>query len=448
MRHERVTVIGAGLAGSEAAWQILKRGVAVDLFEMRPDVMTGAHKSGDFAELVCSNSLGSVAPHTASQLLKEELETLDSLVLSVARDTAVPAGSSLAVDRALFSRQITERLSSQANLRLLRTEVVAIPPSTVTIVASGPLTSAALASELSRIVGARFLYFYDAISPIVAADSLNLSRMFFANRYQQGTSDDFLNIPLTRQEYERFVDLLLSGEVVLQHDFEAEQYFECCLPIETLAARGKNTLAFGPMKPVGLIDPKTGERPYAAIQLRAENTHRSSYNLVGFQTKLRYDEQRRILRTLPGLEQAEFLRLGSMHRNTFLDSPKLLEPSLQLKNQPNLLVAGQLTGTEGYLESVATGLIAGINASRMIRGLKPVNLPVQSMVGSLISYITDQSRNCFQPINSNFGLLPLTPDERGLGKSARRQMLCSKAILHLREWASHCACLENAPTPA
>jgi len=401
----KITVIGAGLAGSEAAWQIASRGIPVDLWEMRPQRMTEAHTGPKFAELVCSNSFGSDSPHAASRILKDELARLGAFVLSTARTYRVAAGASLAVDRELFSQAITEALESSPLVTIRREELSRIPEGIV-VIATGPLTSPALSEELARVVGSSSLYFYDAISPIVSSESLDMSRLFLANRYDKGDTADFLNLPLTREQYDMLVADLLSGDVVLPHDFEKEKYFEGCMPIEALAARGPKTLAFGPLKPVGLVDPKTGKRAYAVIQLRAENNYRTAYNLVGFQTKLKYKEQERIFRKLPGLEQAEFLRLGSMHRNTYLDSPRVLSPTLQLKNEPRVLVAGQLTGTEGYLESSATGLWAGLNAARLSAGLEPLVAPATTMLGALLATISDPTRKNFQPTNSNMGILP------------------------------------------
>ena len=406
MTKPRISVIGAGLAGSEAAWQIARRGVAVDLYEMRPVKPTPAHQTDGFAELVCSNSFGSDGAHSAPKMLKDELEVLGAFVLSAARHNSVPAGNSLAVDRVAFSQQITRALAEHPLITIHREEVAQIPESGTAIIATGPLTSDALARDLAERVGQGSLYFYDAISPIVSAESLDLSIIFRANRYGKGESQDFLNIPLSKEQYETLISDLLSGDVVLPHDFEKEKYFEGCMPVEAIAARGPRTLAFGPLRPVGLEDPRTGKRAYAVIQLRAENRYGTAYNLVGFQTKLKYGEQLRIFRKLPGLENAEFLRLGCMHRNTYLDSPRVLAPSLQLKADPRLFLAGQLTGTEGYLESSATGWLAGTNAARLVLGEEPLVLPPETMLGALTHAITDTQKKNFQPINSNLGILP------------------------------------------
>ena len=441
---QRVIVIGAGLAGSEAAFQLAQSGVAVDLYEMRPVRMTEAHITPKFAELVCSNSFGSDSPNSASRILKEELARLDAFILGVAREFSVPAGASLAVDREKFSAQITERLEKLSLVTIHREELPAVPRDGIVIIATGPLTSPALSKDIAALVGETSLYFYDAISPIVSTDSLDFDKMFFANRWDKGETPDFLNIPLTRAQYDILIDDLLTGDVVLPHEFEEEKYFEGCMPIEAIAARGRQTLAFGPMKPVGLNDPKTGKRAHAVIQLRAENRFKTSYNLVGFQTKLKYKEQERVFRKLPGLENAEFLRLGSMHRNTYIHSPRLLQPTLQLKNFPNIFIAGQLTGTEGYLESTATGLLAGRNAARLAKGLPTFTLPTDTMLGALLGSITDPSKEAFQPTNVNMGLLPPLepppPTASGkrvkLDKQTRNSMHATRASGKLGEFLS------------
>lgn len=433
-QNKKVVVIGAGIAGSEASWQIAQQGIEVELYEMRPARPTAAHKTENFGELVCSNSFGSDSPGSASRILKDEVQSMGSLILDLARFCAVPAGASLAVDRTQFSQMITERLSSHPLIKIHREEISEIPGDGIVVIATGPLTSDALSFSLGRLLGDQSLYFYDAISPIVAADSLDLSQMFFANRYNKGETADFLNIPLNKDQYERFIQDLLAGEVVLPHDFEKEKYFEGCMPIEVIASRGPKTLAFGPMKPVGLPDPKTGKQPYAVIQLRAENRFRTAYNLVGFQTKLRYKEQERIFRTLPGLQEAEFLRLGSMHRNTFIDSPKHLLPTLQLRQNPRIFLAGQITGTEGYLESSAGGLFAGINAARLLNGLEPLVLPQTTMLGALLFSITDGSRSSFQPLNVNMGLLPPDGVSGKKDKKEKYQRYALRSEKDLRSW--------------
>lgn len=432
-QNKKVLVIGAGIAGSEASWQLAQQGIDVELYEMRPVRPTAAHKTDCFSELVCSNSFGSDNPGSASRILKDETESMGSITIEVARLCSVPAGASLAVDRNLFAKTMTERLSNHPRIKIKRQELSEIPHDEVVIIATGPLTSDALSASLGSLLGTKSLYFYDAISPIVATDSLDLSQMYFANRYNKGETADFLNIPLTKDQYEQFIKDILEGEVVLPHDFEEEKYFEGCMPIEAIASRGWKTLAFGPMKPVGLVNPKTGREPFAAIQLRSENRFQTAYNLVGFQTKLKYKEQERIFRTLPGLEKAEFLRLGSMHRNTFIDSPKHLMPTLQLRQYPKIFIAGQLTGTEGYLESSAGGLIAGMNAARLVQGQDLLVLPITTMLGALLSSITDCGRKNFQPSNVNMGLLP--PDNFAGKKDKKakyaRYALRSKQDLHV-----------------
>ncbi|NBY19685.1 methylenetetrahydrofolate--tRNA-(uracil(54)-C(5))-methyltransferase (FADH(2)-oxidizing) TrmFO, partial [bacterium] len=398
MRQNPIHVIGGGLAGSEATFQIAMRGIPVILHEMRPTQKTEAHTTSQLAELVCSNSFGSVSPNSASRILKDELKELGAFVLSVAESAAVPAGASLAVDRIKLSEIVTDRLENHPLVTIKREEVNELPADAITILATGPLTSPKLIKSLQPIFGDNSLYFYDAISPIVSTDSLNLDKIFCANRYDKGETKDFLNIPLTEEQYNTLVDDLLSGEVVLPHNFEEEKYFESCMPIEAIAARGRKTLAFGPMKPVGLTDPTTGKRPFAVIQLRTENRHKTSYNLVGFQTKLKYKEQERIFRKLPGLESADFLRLGSMHRNTYIDSPRLLDSSLSLRKNQKVFVAGQLTGTEGYLESTATGLLAGINAAQLYLDRPSYELPETTILGALLQTITDSNRTNFQPM--------------------------------------------------
>ncbi len=428
-----VVVIGAGLAGSEAALQIASRGVPVELWEMRPSRMTEAHTSGRSAELVCSNSFGSTSPHSSSSILKEELSVLGASILEVARQFAVPAGASLAVDRELFSQRVTDLLAAHPLISRETGEIREIPKDRISIIATGPLTSPDLAQHLTQKVGQDSLYFYDAISPIVSAESLDLEQMYFANRYDKGETKDFLNIPLTQEQYDTLVEDLLMGDVVLPHNFEEEKYFEACMPIEALASRGRQTLAFGPMKPVGLNNPRDGKRPYAVIQLRAENQYKTAYNLVGFQTKLKYKEQERIFRKLPGLGQAEFLRLGSMHRNTYLHSPRTLLPTLQLKCDPNILVAGQLTGTEGYLESTATGWLAAWNAVRLHQGLELSYPPAKTMLGALTRAITDPARVDFQPMNSNMGVLPPL-ETRQKDKKLRNAALSERSQSEVKSW--------------
>ncbi len=434
MRQNLIHVIGAGLAGSEATYQIAMRGIPVILHEMRPHKMTEAHTTSQFAELVCSNSFGSVSENSASRILKDELKQLGAFVLSVAESIAVPAGASLAVDRIKLSQIITETLEKHPLVTIQREEISQLPKDGITILATGPLTSKSLISSLQPIFGDNSLYFYDAISPIISTDSLDMEKLYYANRYDKGETKDFLNVPLTEDQYNTLVDDLLSGEVVLPHNFEEEKYFESCMPIEAIAARGRKTLAFGPMKPVGLNDPQTGKRPFAVVQLRTENRYKTSYNLVGFQTKLKYKEQERIFRKLPGLERAEFLRLGSMHRNTYIDSPRLLNPSLQLKTQPEVFVAGQLTGTEGYLESTATGLLAGVNASQLYLDRAEMILPDTTILGALLQTITDPNRTNFQPMNVNMGLFPPLENFSGKDKKLKNSLLSVRSNEILSSW--------------
>jgi len=425
-----VRIIGGGLAGAEAAWQLARRGVSVELFEMRPQRMTEAHRSADLGELVCSNSLRSCALTAAAGLLKEEMRCLESLVLRVAECSRVPAGSALAVDRDRFAAGLTESLAALPEVRILREEVGEIP-SGVTIVATGPLTSPALSERLVALLGSEHLYFYDAISPIVSAESIDMRVAFRASRYHKGDGD-YLNLPMTRDQYDRFVEALLAAERVPTHSFERFVPFEGCMPIEEMADRGKETLAFGPMRAVGLIDPRSGKRPHAVVQLRQENQDGTLYNLVGFQTKMTHPEQRRVFALIPGLERAEFMRFGSLHRNTFINSPVHLGPTLQWQGRSTLFFAGQMTGVEGYVESAATGLLAGINAARLLGGEDPAVPPATTALGALVRYITDPGRTNFQPMNVNFGLLPLLSlPVRG---RAKKEMMARRALADMDAW--------------
>lgn len=425
-----VRVIGGGLAGAEAAWQLSRRGVAVELFEMRPFIKTEAHATGDFGELVCSNSLRSNLLTAPAGLLKEEMRRLGSLVIRLAEANRVPAGSALAVDRDGFARALTATVEALPMIHVVRREVTEIP-SGVTILATGPLTSPALSAQLAAMLGEEHLYFYDAISPIVAAESVDMTVAYRASRYGQG-DDDYLNLPLTIDEYYRFVEALGSAARVPTHSFERFVPFEGCMPIEEMADRGVQTLAFGPMRAVGLVDPRTGKRPYAVVQLRQENRERTLYNLVGFQTKMTYPEQRRVFALIPGLEHAEFVRLGSLHRNTFINAPAHLEPTLQWRRRATLLFAGQMTGVEGYIESAATGLLAGINAARLLAGKAPVVPPPTTALGALLRYITDPERQKFQPMNVNFGLLP--PLATRLRGKAKKETMAQRALVDLDAW--------------
>ena len=403
---DRVAVIGAGLAGSEAAWQIARRGIRVVIREMRPVLMTPAHKTDKFAELVCSNSFGALMPDRALGLLKKELEMLGSLIMDCARKVAVPAGGALAVGREEFADEVTQRIAEHPLIEIVRAEVREIP-SGVTVIATGPLTSNALAQSIAELAGETHLYFFDAMAPIVAADSVDLPPAFRASRYGRG-EDDYINCPMTKEEYDSFVSALLGAETIPLRDFEQadKRFFEACLPVEEIARRGHEALAFGPLRPVGLADPRTGKRPYAVVQLRQDNLAATLYNLVGFQTNLRWTEQERVFRMIPGLARAEFVRFGQMHRNTFLNSQTLLRPTLQWKKRDGLFFAGQITGTEGYVGSTASGLVAGINAARWVRRESLLAFPLESMVGALMHYITTPTGQEFQPMKANFGLLP------------------------------------------
>jgi methylenetetrahydrofolate--tRNA-(uracil-5-)-methyltransferase len=435
-----VTVIGAGLAGSEATYYLAKHGIRVKLFEMRPRVFTPAHNTSLFGELVCSNSLKSSSLVNASGVLKEEMKKLGSIVMEAAEMNKVPAGQALAVDREKFSDYLTKKLRQNHLIEIIIDEVREIPPTNEgpVIIATGPLTSNHLTQRILQLTESENLYFYDAISPIIDAESIDLSKTFKGSRYGKGSDEegDYLNCSLNEQEYDKFADEIINAQKVEIRDFEKEIYFEGCLPIEILAQRGKDSLRFGPMKPVGLIDPRTKKRPYSVIQLRKENASSSMYSMVGFQTKLKYTEQRRVLRLIPGLENAEFLRYGSVHRNTFVNSPKVLLPSLQIKGNEKIMLAGQIVGVEGYVESAAMGLLAGINALRIVKGLKTVVPPHETAIGSLIRYITDPSTKEFQPMNINFGLFPKA--EIGKTKSDRRKLIAERAISKLCEFNQNC----------
>lgn len=430
--RDDIVIIGGGLAGSEAAWQAANRGARVTLYEMRPKEMTQAHKTSGLAELVCSNSLGSVDLLNAPGILKEEMRRLNSLIIRVADEVRVPAGSALAVDREQFSFKITQALEGHPNIRILHEEVTEIPTECLCIIATGPLTSDKLSQAIAQLTHSNHLYFYDAISPIVDADSINMDVAFRASRYDKG-GDDYLNCPMDEATYNNFYDALLAAEKVQPKEFEKTPYFEACLPIEVMAERGRQTMQFGPLKPVGLEDPKTGRRPYAVVQLRTENAHRSCYNMVGFQTKLTYGEQKRVFRMIPGLEEAEFLRYGSLHRNTFINAPQLLRDTLQFKSRGTLFFAGQLVGVEGYTDSAAMGGLAGINAARGLAGLPPVVPPPTTAHGCLLSYITTADPRHFQPMNTNFGLFPpLASPVRD--KERKRQLLSQRALEDHAAW--------------
>jgi methylenetetrahydrofolate--tRNA-(uracil-5-)-methyltransferase len=438
----KVKIIGAGLAGSEAAWQCARRGVAVELLEMRPVQTTPAHQTGDFAELVCSNSLKSESENTAPWLLKEEMRRSGSLLIEIARDCAVPAGHALAVDRAAFSTRVTEVISSEPLIHIQREEVTEIYEDEITIIATGPLTSDALSQEIARLSDSSHLYFYDSISPIVDADSIDMSKVYLAARYDKGTAD-YINCPMSKEEYDRFYDGLISAESVEAEEWEKVNYFEACLPIEEIARRGRDTLRFGPMKPVGLKDPRTGNHPYAVVQLRQENLRADSYNLVGFQNHLKFGEQARVLRLIPGLENARFLRYGQIHRNTYINSPALLNSTQQMRGHQNVLFAGQICGVEGYVESIATGMLAAIHAVALASGGAPISPPRATALGSLLHYITNADSQKFQPANITFDLLP--PLEAKIrDRQQRHKRQCKLALTEMDSWLAN---VLNAASP-
>ena len=424
--RQRVTVVGGGLAGCEATWQLARRGVGVDLVEMRPLRGTEAHQTEMLAELVCSNSFRSAERTTAIGLLKEEMRALDSLVMRVADEHRVPAGGSLAVDREGFARGMTEAVAALPGVEIHRREVTSLPEG-LTIIASGPLTSEPLTAALRALFGEEYLYFYDAIAPIVTFESIDMTRAFRASRYGKG-GDDYVNCPLDREGYEKLVEDILAAEKVPLKSFERCVHFEGCLPIEEMARRGRDTLAFGPLKPVGLTDPATGRRPHAVVQLRQDDRNATLFNMVGFQTKMTYPEQRRVFRTIPGLENAEFVRLGSLHRNTFINAPAILLPTLQTRVRPDLLLAGQLIGVEGYLESASAGYLAGVNAARIALGRETIVPPPTTSLGALVAYVTQPGRTEFQPVNANYGLFP--PLEGRRLKGAERKLAHAERALH------------------
>ncbi len=442
-----VIVVGGGLAGSEAAWQLAQRSIHVRLYEMRPSVPTGAHVSADLAELVCSNSLGSNQADRASGVLKNELRRLNSLLVECAEETALPAGAALAVDREVFARRVTERISSHPNIELIREEMPEIP-STPTIIASGPLTSDRLSQSIAALSGEDHLFFFDAISPIVRAESVDMQVAFRASRYNQSEQEDgdYINCPFTKEEYYAFLDALKTAERIELRSFEdailsgvkAGQFFEGCLPVEILAARGDEALAYGPMRPVGLRDPRSGKRPHAVAQLRQDNLAASLYNIVGFQTNLKFPEQRRVLRMIPGLANAEFERYGQMHRNTFIAAPKLLRPTLQHIERDDLFFAGQIVGVEGYMGNIASGLLAGLNLARFIQGKTPLILPQETMLGALCHYITHADLKDFQPMKANFGILPDLGLEKKISKREKGQRYAARSAEALE------ACLQES----
>lgn len=427
-----VIVIGAGLAGSEAAWQLAKRGIKVKLYEMRPVNSTPAHHTDKFGELVCSNSLRSNQLENAVGLLKEEMRRLGSLIMECADNNALPAGGALAVDREGFSQEITDRVSGHPNIDIIKEEVAEIPQDEYVIVATGPLTSEKLSESIRRFMDSEYFYFYDAAAPIVTYESIDKERVFRASRYDRGESD-YINCPMTEEEYKRFYNELVAAEVVPIKSFEKEVVFEGCMPVETMAKRGPQTLLFGPLKPVGLIDPISGKQPYAVVQLRQDNREGTLYNIVGFQTHLKWGEQKRVFSMIPGLENSEFVRYGVMHRNTFINSPKVMRPTLQHRDSDKLFFAGQMTGVEGYVESASSGLVAGINMARVYNNMEPLVFPETTAHGALCHYITDRTIKNFQPMNVNFGIFP-QPEYRIRNKKDKSSYYAERALTDLEKF--------------
>lgn len=432
-----IIIVGGGLAGSEAAWQAARRGVRVTLWEMRPKRMTPAHHTGAFAELVCSNSFRAQALENAVGLLKEEMRRLGSVIMECADKERVPGGGALAVDREGFAACVTEKVANHPLITVIIDEVTAVPPrQQPVVIATGPLTSEALAADIKTLTGEDYLYFYDAAAPIVTLESLNQDVVFRASRYGKGEEGAYINCPLTKEEYDRFWEALVAGELYEGKDFEEEKFFEGCMPIEELARRGRDTLRFGPLKPVGLTDPRTGEQPYAVVQLRQDNREGTLYNMVGFQTRLKWGEQKRIFSLIPGLEEAEFVRYGVMHRNTFICAPRVLKNTYQYRGDELLFFAGQITGVEGYVESAASGLVAGINAARLARGQKPLTFPPETAHGALVNYITTASPKNFQPMNINFGLFPPL-EARIRNRRERNLALAERALAALEVFSKN-----------
>ena len=431
-----VTVIGAGLAGSEAALQLAKRGIKVKLYEMRPKKMTGAHVSEKFAEFVCSNSLGTADCSNASGLLKKEMQILGGELINIAFNCAVPAGGALAIERGVFSAQVTEKITNNENITVIREEITEIPKGVV-IIASGPLTSEPLALKIKEFTNSEHLHFFDAIAPIVEVESINFEKAFLASRYDKGEAS-YINCPMNKEEYEKFYDILINAPKIELKEFEkGAKFFESCLPVEVLASRGVDTLRFGPMKPVGLVDKRTGVENYAVVQPRQDNSAKTLYNLVGFQTNLKWGAQKELIHSIPGLEAANIVRYGVMHRNTFINSPKLLYPTLQTRQRNDLFFAGQITGTEGYTESIASGLIAGINASRLVLGQELVKFPKETIIGALTNYISDTEHTKFQPINSNWGLVPAIelPKKERKNKRLKAELISKRSVEMLKKFA-------------
>ena len=431
---KKVIIVGAGMAGSEAAWQVAQRGIKVDLYEMRPEKSTPAHKTEKFAELVCSNSLRGAGLENAVGLLKEEMRQLNSIIMESADINRVPAGGALAVDREGFSQYITDKVKNHPNVTVINKEIETIPQEddAITIIASGPLTSEVLAKSIGELTGQDYFYFYDAAAPLISKESIDMSKAYRASRYGKGTAD-YINCLMDKEEYEKFWQELTTAELAPIKEFEKAKFFEGCMPVEEMARRGIDTLLYGPLKPVGLEDPKTGKRPYAVVQLRQDNAADSLYNIVGFQTHLKWPEQKRVFGLIPGLENAEFVRYGVMHRNTFINSPELLRPTLQYKDRDDLLFAGQMTGVEGYIESAASGLVAGVNAAYLAKGENPVIFPEQTAHGSMCKYITSAVAKHFQPMNANFGLMPPL-EERIRDKKLKKQKIAERALEFLAKF--------------
>ncbi|WP_053362145.1 FADH(2)-oxidizing methylenetetrahydrofolate--tRNA-(uracil(54)-C(5))-methyltransferase TrmFO [Bacillus sp. FJAT-27251] len=434
MAEQIVNVVGAGLAGSEAAWQLAKRGIKVNLYEMRPVRQTPAHHTDKFAELVCSNSLRANTLTNAVGVLKEEMRMLDSVIIGSADASSVPAGGALAVDRHDFAARVTEQVKNHPNVTVFNEEVTGIPEGP-TIIATGPLTSEALSLGLKELTGEEYLYFYDAAAPIIEKDSIDMDKVYLKSRYDKGEAA-YLNCPMTEEEFDRFYEALTSAETVPLKEFEKEIFFEGCMPIEVMANRGRKTMLFGPMKPVGLEDPKTGKRPYAVVQLRQDDAAGTLYNIVGFQTHLKWGPQKEVIRLIPGLENAEIVRYGVMHRNTFINSPKVLKATYQFKNREDLFFAGQMTGVEGYVESAASGLIAGINAARLVKGEEPLEFPAETAMGSMSRYITTTNSKNFQPMNANFGLFPELP-VKIKGKQERNEQHANRALETIQNFVKY-----------
>ncbi|MGA9228409.1 MAG: FADH(2)-oxidizing methylenetetrahydrofolate--tRNA-(uracil(54)-C(5))-methyltransferase TrmFO [Mesobacillus sp.] len=434
MTEATVNVVGAGLAGSEAAWQLAQRGIKVNLYEMRPVKQTPAHHTDKFAELVCSNSLRANTLTNAVGVLKEEMRMLNSVIIGAADACAVPAGGALAVDRHEFAAYVTDRVKQHPNVTVFNEEITQIPEGP-TVIATGPLTSQALSEQLKALTGEEYLYFYDAAAPILEKDSIDMDKVYLKSRYDKGEAA-YLNCPMTEEEFDRFYEALISAETVPLKEFEKEIFFEGCMPIEVMAQRGRKTMLFGPLKPVGLEDPKTGKRPFAVVQLRQDDAAGTLYNIVGFQTHLKWGPQKEVLQLIPGLENAEIVRYGVMHRNTFINSPKVLKATYQFQNRQDLFFAGQMTGVEGYVESAASGLVAGINAARLVSGEEPLEFPHETAMGSMARYITTTNAKNFQPMNANFGLFPDLP-EKIRGKQERNEKHASRALETIQKFAKN-----------